>query len=178
MKKLSVIALVLALLMCLSAFSACGKDDDKAPKGMVLASSEHVDYRMYVPENWKVDKSDLYTSAYFTTGADATSISVTAYGVSGNEAKVDDWWKGFEEEIKAVYADMSKVKKSDAVLGGVEGKEYSFSAKLADQEYNFIITAVVRNYYVYYITYTSTPEYYEKHLEERTQVIEAFEFDK
>ena len=64
----------------------------------------------------------------------------------------------------------------EASIDGIDGKEYSFSATLGEQEYNFIITAVIKDYYVYYITYTSVPEYNEDHVEERAQVIDAFRF--
>ena len=176
MKKISVIALVLALATCLLAFSGCAKDNEKsAPSGMKLASGENVDYYMYVPESWKVDKSDLFTSAYFSSG-DATSISVTAYGIGSEEKTVDDWWAKFEGEIGEVYK-LSEVKKADVKLDGIKGKQYSFSGELSEKEYNFIITAVLKDYYVYYITYTSTPDFYEDHLEELDQVIEAFEFE-
>lgn len=187
MKKISVIALILAAAACLAVFSGCKKDgeDIKAPAGMILASSDQVDYYMFVPETWKVDKSDLYTSAYFSHG-DATSISTTAYSLSGEVPSLDDWWngpegsenedKGFFDEMSLVYTDISEVKESKAKIDGIKGKEYSFSAKLAGKEYIFIITAVIKGYNVYYITYTSTPEYNEDHLEERTQVIDAFKF--
>lgn len=172
-----IIAIAMALLMCLAVFSSCSKKDPDAPAGMKLASGENVDYYMYVPEAWRVDKSDLYTSANYSSG-DPTSISATAYAISSDIPTLDDWWKSFEKEMKTVYSDVSKVEKSNAKLDGVKGKEFSFTAKLGEQKYNFIITAVIKDYYVYYITYTSVPEYNENHLEERTQVVEAFEFKK
>ena len=172
-----IIALILALIACLAVFCSCAKEEPDAPSGMKLASGDNVDYYMYVPEAWRVDKSDLYTSANFSSG-DPTSISATAYAISSDIPTLDDWWKGFEEEMGTVYEEVSKVEKSDAKLGGVKGKEYSFTAKLGENTYNFIITAVIKDYYVYYVTYTSVPEYNENHLEERTQIVEAFEFKK
>ena len=176
MKKISVISLVLVLCMCVAAFAGCAKKEESdAPDGMKLASGEKVDYYMYVPETWKVDHSELYTAAYFSSG-DATSISATAYGISADITSVDDWWTLFEEEMAGVYSDISEITSTDAKIDGIDGKEYTFSATLGEQEYNFIVTAVINNYYVYYITYTSVPEYNEDHLEERVQVIDAFRF--
>lgn len=174
MKK--ILAFVLALCACLTVFCSCAKEDASVPKGMQLASGENVDYFMYVPATWKVDKSELYTAAYFSSG-DATSISATAYGIGAEIGSVSDWWKTFEPQMTALYKDVSEIAETDAKIDGIEGKEYSFTAKLSEQEYNFIITAVIKDYYVYYITYTSTPEYNEDHLEERVKVIESFEFN-
>lgn len=170
-----IIALAVALVMCLAVFCSCSKNDPNVPTGMKLASGENVDYYMYVPEAWRVDKSDLYTSANYSSG-DPTSISATAYAISSDIKSLSDWWKGFEEEMATVYKDISKVEKTEAKLGGIKGEEYTFTATLGEQQYNFVITAVIKDYYVYYVTYTSVPEYNENHLEERTQVIEAFEF--
>ncbi|MBE6588181.1 MAG: hypothetical protein E7647_07200 [Ruminococcaceae bacterium] len=176
MKKLLVIAL--ALVMCLSALAGCSKKEEpEAPSGMKLASGDNVDYYMYVPEMWRVDKSDLYTSANFSSG-DPTSISATAYAISSDIKSVGDWWAGFEKEMATVYTEISEVEETDAKLDGIKGKEYAFTASLAGQKYNFIITAVIKDYYVYYITYTSVPEYNENHLKERTQMVEAFKFEK
>ena len=178
MKRISVVALILAAALSLFAFVSCGeKEEVKAPDGMKLASGEDVDYYMYVPKTWRVDRSDLYTSAYFSSG-DATSISATAYGVTGGVATLEEWWKSFCEEASAVYGEFKEVDTKKAKLGGIEGQEYTFTAKLGEQQYNYIITAVIKDYYVYYVTYTSTPDYYEDHLEERTAVIESFEFKK
>lgn len=176
MKITSVVSLVLAAVICLFALVGCGQEKDKTvPDGMKLASGEQVDYYMYVPETWRVDKSDLYTGAYFSSG-DPTSISATAYGISADIATVDDWWKTFEKQMSDVYTDVSKVAKADAKIDGIKGREYTFTAKLGGEEYTFIITAVIRDYYVYYITYTSTPEFNENHLEDREKVIDSFEF--
>ena len=91
MKK---IAFILAAAVAAAALLAgCGKQEGDAPKGMKLASSDSVDYVMYVPEDWRVDQSELYTSAFYSS-ADATSISASAYGAAVDET-VDTWWDGF-----------------------------------------------------------------------------------
>lgn len=180
MKRISLISLILALCICLCTFSSCSKQESEVevPNGMKLASGD-VDYYMFVPEAWKVDRSDLYTSATFSSG-DPTSISATAYAVSNNIQSVSDWWSngenGFYEEMSLVYTDISEISETEATLGGIEGTEYSFTAKLADKEYCFVITAVFNNFYIYYITYTSVPEYNENHTADREQIIEAFKF--
>lgn len=174
-KSIRFTALVLAVLMCAAAFAGCSKKDPDTPSGMKLASSEDTDYRMYVPENWRVDKSTLYTAAYYSSG-DATSISATAYGMNYDDTTVDDWFEGFTEEFKEIYTDVTEAKAEEAKLGGVDGKKYTFSGTLNEKVYNYIIVAVLRQNYIYYITYTSTPEYYSDHLEELDDVIRYFEF--
>jgi len=181
MKKLSLIALLLALIMCASALVGCsGGQEAGSPDGMKLASNEESGYLMYVPdvENcWKVDRSGLYTSACYSSGDDATNISATAFDVvQGANVTVESWWEDFVPNLKETYAEMSDIAVKDAKIDGIKGKEYSFSGKLAGNEYKYIITAVIKDAYVYYITYTSTPEFYEEHLEDLESVINNFKF--
>lgn len=175
MKKISMLLCAALMIMSALLLVSCNGQETDAPSGMVLASSEDADYIMYVPENWRIDKSTLYTSAYFSSG-DATSISAAAYGMSYTDKTADDWWKSFEEDMQGLYTDISDVTEEGAELGGVSGTKYTFSASLNGQQYNFIITAALRSNYIYYITYTSVPEFYEDHLEELDDVIANFAF--
>ena len=177
MRKISVVALLLAALLSLTALVSCGeKEEVKAPDGMKLASGEDVDYFMFVPEAWRVDRSDLYTSAYFSSG-DATSISVSAYGLTGGVADLDSWWKSFSDEAKTVYGEFNEVESKKAKIDGIEGKEYTFTAKLGETQYNYIVTAVIKDYYVYYVTYTSTPDYFDVHKESIDKIVQEFTFN-
>ncbi len=179
MKKVSIISLVLVLCMCLSVFAGCAKkSDENAPDGMKKASGDNVDYSMYVPTAWEVDSSDLYTSAYYPGRTDKTNVSATAYAIAGDIATVEDWWKMFEKDLGEIYTEMSEVTAVSARLGGIDGKDFVFTGKHGGTEYNVMITAVIKDFYVYYLTYTSTPENNENHLEERQQIVDAFRFDK
>ena len=94
MKKISMLLCAVLITMSALLLTSCGEQTGDVPKGMILASGEDADYIMYVPENWRVDKSTLYTSAYFSAD-DATSISAAAYGMSYTDKTTDDWWKSF-----------------------------------------------------------------------------------
>ncbi len=166
------VTLLLALSMVLG---GCEKMDSSVPAGMQLASSEDADYLFYVPEGWRVDKSSLYTAAYFSSG-DATSISVTAFGVNMTGDTVSSWWESYTEQFAGIYEEMEVTAEEEVVLGGIDGKKYAFDATLNEKEYQYIIVAALRENYIYYITYTSTPKYYEDHLDELELVLEHFAF--
>ena len=191
-----ILTCLLALLL-LATLVGCGKNEaGDIPSGMQLASSEDADYLFYVPADWLIDKSALYSAAYYSPGADATSISVAAYGmsalpvsdtsdaegettaaeVSAAEAMISGWWKSFEEEFGATFASMEVTATESTALGGMEAVKYSFDATLAGKEYRYIVAATMRGSYIYYVTYTSTPEYYEEHLEALDQVLTHFAF--
>lgn len=170
-----ILSLIIAVLTVSALLCGCSKSAEGVPSGMKKASSDDADYVMYVPEDWRVDKSTLYTAAYYSSG-DATSISATAYGMNYDDTTVDDWFAGFMEEFKSVYTDVSEAQSEEAKLGGIDGMKYIFSGTLNGQIYDYIITAAIRQNYIYYITYTSTPEFYEKHLDSLEDVIVNFSF--
>lgn len=173
-KTITALALVSALMLLLSGCS--GKTEETGvPAGMKLASGEQADYLLYVPEEWRVDKNTLYTSAFYSA-EDATSISVTAYGMKFTDSTVEDWWKTYSVELAKVFDEISDENAEKAQLGGIEGMRYTYGAKLAEKDYRFNCTAVIKDNYVYYLLYTSTLEHYEQHLTELDKVVANFSF--
>ncbi len=174
MKKTGTLLVSLLLILGM-ALSGCAKQDTSVPEGMQLASSDDADYLFYVPEGWRVDKSSLYTAAYFSSG-DATSMSVTAFGMNMAGDTVSSWWESYTEQFINIYDTMEVTAEEEAELDGIDGMKYTFAATLNEKEYQYIIVAALRENYIYYITYTSTPEYYEDHLDELDQAVEYFAF--
>lgn len=168
--------LMLSLLLAVGAMlSGCAQQDPDVPEGMQLASSEDADYLFYVPEGWRLDKSSLFTSAYFSSG-DATSISATAFSMNLTDTSIDDWWERYKGQFEGIYENVEFSDGEETKLGGEDAMKYTISATLNETDYQYIIVAALRDSYIYYITYTSTPEYYEDHLEALDQVIEYFAF--
>ena len=122
-----------------------------------------------------MDTSTLYAAAFVSAGG-ATSISVTAFGMNMTDDTVSSWWESYAEQFASIYEEMEVTAEEKTVLGGVDGMKYAFDATLNEKEYQYIIVAAVRENYVYYITYTSTPKYYEDHLDELDLVLEHFAF--
>lgn len=192
MKKTVILtALILCFAMLLGGCNA--NQDPNAPEGYKLVSGEEADYNLYVPSEWIEGIGNLSTSAYFSRGADATSISVTAFGAKLAGETVDTWWESYKEEFAAEFDNFEVVNTEDAKLGGVDGKKFTFTAtkgtaeaetnaegettgEKAAKQYNFVCVAVVRDTYVYFLLYTSTPEFYETHLDTLSNVVSYFTF--
>lgn len=173
-KTVSVIALLAALMLLLA---GCGNTEPTdIPDGYQLASTEECDYNFYVPDTWIVDSDSLYSCAYYSAG-DPTSISVTAYNMDYTDTTVSDWWEGYTEQMNKAFEEYTLVSEDDAKMGGIDGKKYTYTAKLADVQYNFVCTAVVKDAYVYYMLYTSTADKYEEHIDTLNEVIGYFEFE-
>ncbi len=185
---------IVALLLCLTlVLAGCNSNQDpNAPDGYKLISAEEADYNLYVPSDWIEGINNLSTSAYYSRGADATSISVTAFGASITGETVDTWWNGYKDDFAAEFDSFEVISEEEAKLGGIDGKKFTFTAtkgiaetetaaegettEATAKQYNFVCVAVVRNTYVYYLLYTSTPEYYEAHLDTLSNVVSYFSF--
>lgn len=178
MKKRSA-ALILAILMVLASLASCSKEESEIPAGMKIASSEDTDYVMYVPENWIVDKSTLYTSAYspaYANKGDASNVSVTAYGLGANETTVEKWFESFYETFTATYEEVSEYTTKEVEFGEQKAVQFGFSGKLNSLEYDYIIVATIHGHYIYYLTYTSTPEFAADHLTDIETITANFKF--
>ena len=174
-KLLALLCVALALTVLLS---SCGgaKSDENAPKGMIKASNDNVDYVKYVPEAWKVDKSNVYTSA-FVSSSDPTNVSATVFSAEKG-TEVEDWWKGFYEDFKTLYSDVGEAKTEKAKLGKADATKYSFKGTLNEIEYSYIIVATMKGSTIYYVTYTSVGDAFDAHLEELDTILSNFAFEK
>ncbi len=171
MKKL--ITLALAAVMLFS-FAACSKSD--VPSGMKVASSDVVDYTLYVPKEWLVDENTGMTGAH-VSATDASSVSVMAWNLEETSTTPAEWWDNYRADFDLVFDSFEIIEESDALLGGVAARKYVYTAKLGENSYKFMQIACIRRSMVYLFTYTSVDSLYDDHTEEVASIIENFKFD-
>ncbi len=180
-----IITLVIAAAMLICTFSACAKEEG-VPSGFKTASNEVCDFDFYVPETWTVSQSSGTVAAYCSP-ADPSSISVMPGELEHADDTVDDWWKNYKSDFESVYKNFTLISEKEAILGGVKGKSYTFTANLTDAAetgdvkekpvtYYFNITAVVLRSRLYMMTFTSTEDLYEDHTTVLESVKENFKF--
>ncbi len=176
MKLKSLFAILILTVMI---FSGCAEQSDvQAPDGMKLFSNEHTDYTAFVPVNWIVDMSTGTLSAYVSS-ADASNVSITAQALEA-PTTLDDYWKGYEEDFKATFADMEYVGEAPTTttLSGEAANKYVYTATVTGTQYKFMQVVCIREMTVYVITYTSTPEAYDGNMEDVEKVLDNFSFNK
>lgn len=174
MKK--ILSIILVLVFALTLMTACGKKAD-APKGMKLASGDAASYSLFIPKDWKIDVQTGYTAAHVSE-EDKTNVSVTVYDLEHTNSTVDEWWEVNSADFAVVCTDYKEIRiGADTVLDGVNAKEYVYSAKLGSAEYTYHqVAAVTDSGTVYVITYTTTPDKYESHLETFNKITSEFKF--
>ena len=169
-KKIIALALTLSMLT----LSGCGADNE-APTGYKTASGEAADYTFFVPEEWNVDLTTGATSAYCST-EDPSSVSVRAWELPNTDTTLDEWWAMNLEDISMVFQNVEVSEPENAMLDGVHGQKYTYTADLGEFSYKIQQTAALRGGSVYLVTYTSLADTFDSHLEEVSNMISFFRF--
>ncbi len=190
MKRIISFAVMFALIFTVAAAtSSCGEKDKSVPDGMQLASADTATYCFYVPENWKCDVASGATTAYYSN-SDTSNVSVMTFSMPNTDSDVADWWKSFSTDFEAVYKDFTVISEEPATLDGVVGMKYVFSGKLThdnggagvEEALKFMQVVAIRSKSMsspeaYVITYTSSEEVYDSHLDDVAKMIENFKFN-
>ena len=183
--RLTACVLLFVFMSC--ALLSCGAkvvDGVTVPAGMRMIVSESKDYNLIVPDNWLTDTTVGMTSAYCEDAA-RSSVSVTANELSGLETTtIEDYWNGFSEQFLAAFPDFEMVDKepSDVTVGAAnegsetKGVKYRYTATVGDTKYQWMQVLFIRNATIYIMTYTSTAEAYDSHLDDVNNIIAHFSF--
>ena len=174
MKMKKILSVILAIAMCAVALVSCSKDD--TPDGMKLASTEAASYQLYVPEDWEVGLTEVYTTAN-AKDAVLPNVSATTYEFDDPTATIELWWETSKDELTLGFGEIVMISESDTVLDGRNAKQYVYSAKMGDVEYTFHqVAAITSSGVVYLLTFTSSPDSYEENLETFNQITSEFRF--
>lgn len=177
-KKVKKIILVLTVISALLMLNSCAKDKDpNVPEGMTVSENEAVDYYLYYPEEWRLDRNDGMVSVYASEG-DRSNVSVTAFtvpqGVTNIEEYLNSDYLGY---VESNFPELEMLTEAEvSTLGGVESRKYVFTANIAGADYKFMQNITYRYGYVYIFTYTSTVDAFDTHIDDVTAMAEAFEF--
>lgn len=152
--------------------------DDEAPElnGMKIASGKDVKYRLYVPEDWVIDRNQKIYAAY--DPEDRSSVSVVPYLPDEEEMSVAEYFelcaKGMTNTAGEDFRILSQDEKID--LGGRQATVYVYTYRVGQTVYQYKQVIAAYGSMIYSLTYTATPENYEAHLDEVDDIIKAFTF--
>lgn len=175
MKKF--IALI-ALVLALACFVSCAKEKDPSiPEGMTVSENDAVDYYLYYPEEWTVDRNDGMVSVY-VSDTDRSNVSVTAFTAPADVSNIEDYLNNdYLGYVESNFPELEMLTSAEiATLGGVDSRRYVFTANIAGADYKFMQNITYRYGYIYIFTYTSTVELFDKHIDDVTKMAQEFEF--
>ena len=153
---------------------------DGTPENMKCASNTKiVDYCLFVPNNWIVEKTSGAISSAYYSELDKTNINVMQWNINSYDYEI--WWNKYKlqlfnafdpsciplnekgevitgEKDKVEFKDSEiltfKEEGKDIALGENQGKKYTYSAKIGDNVYDYEVFFTFHRASVYIMTFT------------------------
>lgn len=153
---------------------------DNTPESMKCASNTKiVDYCLFVPSAWVVEKTVGTVSSAYVSESDKTNISVMQWNV--NSYNYDAWWSEYKLQLFSAFdrdaliyddkgqakvdengyimhleSDIVKFKSEgvDAKVGENNCKKYEYSVKIGGHVYDYTVFSVMHRASVYVMTFT------------------------
>ena len=171
--SVTILCAVMAAL-CL-ALCACQKTPTEVdvPDGMILASSDIVDYYLFVPEGWRVDMSGGMVAAY-KSAEDPTSVSVMTWETPYADDTPADVWEMYKGEFESVFSDFTVESSTSMLLDGGAAEKYVYTGTLAGNTFRYTQVITVRHSAAYLITVTEITSSTADHTEDITAILDNF----
>lgn len=170
------VKILCALMACLClALCACQKNPTEVdvPDGMTLASSDIVDYYLFVPQGWRIDMSGGMVAAY-KSAEDPTSVSVMTWETPYADDTPADVWEMYKGEFESVFSEFTVESSASMLLDGAAAEKYVYTGKLADNTFRYTQLITVRHSAAYLITVTEITSSTTDHTEEITAILDNF----
>ena len=169
-----ILVTMIALLLTALALTSCSAPDPDVPEGMQVASLDGVEYALYVPETWTVNKNSGVSGA-FVSAYDKSNVSLISY-VPTTAMTTEQYWAMCEESYKAEFADYTFIESGTATMAGAPAPYYVYTATIGGQSYKFLQAIAGNNGMFYNLTYTALADQYDAHIEDVMKMIEVFTF--
>ena len=145
---------------------------DGAPESMKIASSDKVEYVLYVPSKWIVDSS--VTAGAYYSDTDLSNVNVVSY--YGDEMTVTEYWDMCDAEYKAQFSNYSLHENYKSKLGSRNAYVYIFTLSFDGKDYKMLQAISAYGELMYTFTYTAEEEIFDSHLDEVKLMMEQFKF--
>ncbi|MBR5460444.1 MAG: hypothetical protein IKV53_06210 [Clostridia bacterium] len=176
MKK---IALLFIAVILVFSVSSCKKEKSDTPDGMFYEENTAVDYKLYLPEGWIIDRNDGMVSAHVSE-EDKTNVSVTAFELPREFTTLTEYLDGeYKTRFQQNFTSMEIVEDfTETELDGNDARRIVFKAEVGGVGYQFMqILTLHRDGCIYILTYTSTPDYFDVHKESIDKIVQEFTFN-
>ncbi len=144
-------------------------------KEYVLATNEKHVYKFYVPSTWNIPTDMQVPSAYYSSDdGDMSNVSLMEYVSDYEMVTGEQYWESFKKQ----FTDPVNVISTDknAKLGKHDAFAVEYKTTTGDKTYHIKQIFLAAPNVIYILTYTSTDEFYERHLADVNKMAELFEF--
>ena len=170
MKRSIAILLLLALMAGL--LVACAKDEN-APDGMKNVADAEDKFYLYVPTTWVEQKNGATAP-----NADGSNVIATTHLPEKGYTPASFWEEKCLPVFETTFKEFEVIedKCGETTLGGIDAAKYVYTASLGAQSYWFMDVITVYDGLVYRLTYTSSAENFDLHMEDVEMMCMSFVF--
>ena len=147
--------------------------DKHTPDGMKIASSDSIEYCLYVPASWIGDSTSGKSEAY--VAADRSNVTVTSYSPS-TSMSVADYFNLAEASYKTELSGYELLATDPLTVAERDATSYTYKAVYDGVEYRIRQTILAYNEIIYSITYTAKADCFDAHLGDADAILSAFRF--
>lgn len=148
--------------------------DKKTPEGMKIASSDVVEYRLYVPNTW-VCSSESGTSEAYYPESGKPNVTVSSYSPD-ETMTAQEYFAECEKQYKDTFSDYTLISSETREVGGRDAVSYTYGATVGDVRVRIMQTVFVYSDLVYSFTYTALEDSFDAHLDDVDAMLDAFIF--
>ena len=148
--------------------------DEKTPDGMKIASSDNVEYVLYVPKSWICSFASGANAAYVDESG-KPNFSVTSYSPD-KEMTPAEYFEFAEKSYAENLSGYTRVSESDTKIHGIAAKSYVYTVNYGGIEYKIMQTVTVYGGRIYSLTYTAPSDRFDAHIEEVNAILGSFIF--
>lgn len=148
--------------------------DEDTPDGMEIASSEHSEYRLYVPKAWICNSESGASEAYYPESG-KSNVLVTSY-VPDTTVSIPDYFAGCEAEYASALPEYKRLSEAQRTVDGRTAYTYTYSTVVDGVEFRISQTLFQYSDSIYSFTYTALAENFDLHLEDVEAMLDAFTF--
>ncbi len=177
MKK--IVSLLCLALMCIAIclpLASCSNDE--AHDGFQIMSSDINDFVIEAPDDWILTSQNGMASAKAPGyDGDLSNISATSFQMLQEIQTAEQY---FDVAIVANFKDVHNMqiheRDVDMKIGDKAAKKYVYTLDMYGEEYKYMMVVCAYGGRIYVITYTSTPKFYDTHLDYMTDILNFFKF--
>ena len=148
--------------------------DKKTPAGMKIASADHLEYRLYVPQSWICHSESGRSEAYVSeSGKPNVTVSFIA---PGEEMTVEQYFAECEKQYKETISGYELLSSVPTTVASRDAVSYTYTAKYGETSFKVMQTVIEYAGRIYSITYTALEDSFEAHLDDVNSILEAFIF--
>ena len=166
--------MILTVVLLVCAMSSCSQANTDIPDGMKIASSDKIEYVMYVPSSWICDSTSGVSEAYVSESG-RPNVTVTSYSYD-TEMTPSSYFEACEEEYKDILDGYELLESTERKVGDRAAISYVYTASVDGVQVKIMQTVYDYNGMMYSFTYTALEERFDAHLDDVEDMLDAFRF--